>query len=298
MRKICVLLMMFILISLSYAGVLSSVKGEISDSKKKVKIEKVKITIESLRVKTIKYTLYTDSKGGFYKTGLQPGVYAITYEKEGYIPKRKVVRIGIAETVDLSNSLDAIKSATNAPKNKNREAINALNKGKYDSALKLFTELSNNNPKNPVYYFYIGLINEKLKNYDKAIEFYKKSLEIKKDFSFSLQKLGTLYAKKGDFKKAINFYKKAIDAGSGDIDIYYNYGVCQINLGDSIKAKDYMEKVIKLDPGYADAYYQLGLIYLNLGDMGKAKEFLNKFIKMDPKNKNVQLAQQILKSLK
>ncbi len=289
----------FILISFfSYSGVLSAVRGEITDSKTKEKIEKVKITIESLRVKNLKYTVFTNKKGIVYKSGLQPGVYSITYEKKGYIPRRRVIRIGISETEDIGISLDPIEEVKELPENEIKKALNTFEKGDYEEAIKRFSNLLEKEKNNPVYYFYIALSYEKLNDTDKAIEFYRKSLSIKPDFTFSLQKLGTLYAKKSEFKKAIEYYERAIKGGEADADTYYNLGVCYINTGDNKNAKKAMEKAVELDPNYSDAYYQLGLIYLGLGNIDKAKEYLSKFIKMDPDNKNIPTAKAILKNLK
>ncbi len=297
MRKANLFFLLFIISGILFGGVLSAVRGEISDSKSGKKIEKVKITIESLKVKNLKYTVFTDKKGSFYKSGLQPGVYSITYEKKGFLPKRRVVRVGISETVNVSTSLEPVEEAA-LPENEVKKALDTFENGKYKDAIEKFTKLKEKEPKNPVYYFYIALSYERLKNTDKAIEYYQKSLEVKPDFTFSLQKLGTLYAKKGDFSKAIEYYKKAVEKGDSDADTYYNFGVCYINLGDNKSAKKIMEKVIELDPNYSDAYYQLGIIYLGLGDMQKAKEYLTKFIEMDPDSKNARIAKSVLKSIK
>jgi tetratricopeptide (TPR) repeat protein len=297
MKKISVILV-FYLISYLSAGVLSSIKGDVQNAKEKIKIEKVKITIESFKIKNMKYVVYTDKKGFFYKTGLQPGMYSITYEKGGFLPKKRVVRIGISENINVSIKLDPVDSSNNIPEGKMKTAINDLNKGKYKESLKLFFALAKKNPQNPVYYFYMGLNYEKINNINEAIKSYERSLEIKEDFAFSLRKLGTLYAKKGNYNKAVKYYKAVIAQGEIDAEIYYNFGVCYINLGKNKEAKDAMEQVIKLDSDYSEAYYQLGLIYLGLGDMKKTKEMLNGFIKISSNKKNVETAKSILKSLK
>ncbi len=280
-----------------FSGIMGAVKGTVKEKESKTPIEGVKVKIENLKVKNINYTVETNSKGEFYKSGLQPGLYSLVYEKEGFVPVRKVVRVGINETINETIFLEKV-SLSSETESKLKKAIDVFNKGKYKEAVKFFKSLLEEDSKNPILYFYIGFSYKKIGNIDSAIENFKKSIEIKPDFSFSLKELGTIYAKKGDFKKAMEFYKKAIDAGGGDADTLYNYGVCAINLGENSVAKLAMEKVIKIDPNYSDAYYQLGLIYLGVGDMKKAKEMLERFIELEPESNNSQTAKEILKSLK
>jgi tetratricopeptide (TPR) repeat protein len=47
-------------------------------------------------------------------------------------------------------------------------------------------------------------------DYDKAIDYCKKSIEMKPDYQEAYDYMGLIYGKKGDFEKAISWYKKAI----------------------------------------------------------------------------------------
>ncbi len=298
MKKFVSIILLILSISnFSFSGVMGAIKGVVKDKKTGKPIAEVKVTIKSIKIKNLNYTLSTDKKGYFYKTGLQPGMYVLTFEKEGYIPFRKMERVPISETVNVSILLEKLSLAANG-KSKIKEALSYFEKKDYKKAYEAFLKISEEAPDNPVYYFYLGLSSERLGKIEDAIKYYEESLKLKENFAFSLQKLGTLYARKGDFGKAMEYYKRAINSGGGDANTYYNFGICAINMGNNDIAKNAMEKVLEIDPNYSDAYYQLGLVYLGLGNMSKAKEMLERFIKIDPENPNVQTAKEILKSLK
>lgn len=58
-----------------------------------------------------------------------------------------------------------------------------------------------------------GRVFEEIEDYDKAIEYYKKAIEVKNDHSFSYVYIGDIYlAKLNDEAKAVEWYNKAIEA--------------------------------------------------------------------------------------
>jgi tetratricopeptide (TPR) repeat protein len=54
------------------------------------------------------------------------------------------------------------------------------------------------------------------RDYDRAVEFYKKTLDLNPGFPMALRELGTVYAMKGLFEEAVSTLEKATDISSGD----------------------------------------------------------------------------------
>jgi tetratricopeptide (TPR) repeat protein len=277
------------------AGILNSIRGTITDSETGQPIPGVKITLSA---STLRYETITDDKGFVYKTGLETATYEIKFEKDGYIPGTSSFRLAISETRDISTQLKPLKQVIPLQKvSLMKKGVELINTGKYADAVTTLTEAITATPNNPLLYYYRGFAVEKGGDSDKALEDFKKSLELDPDFLLSLAEAGKISAKKKDLENAVIYYKKAYDLGTKDVLSLYNYGVCLFNLGNNDEATKVFEKLISFDPNYPDAYYQLGIIYMGTGDNAKAKEFLEKFIAMDPTNENVSVAKEILSAL-
>lgn len=291
------LLIAFIFTVSLFSTTTGAIEGYVTNAQTGDVISQAKITIVSAKSEAMRYELYSDKKGHFYKGGLVPGFYNITVEKEGYLPVSDSVRVSLGDTPVMAIKLESVESLVPQSVKTLDQGMKLIDAGKYDEAIEKFTNAISADQSNPVYYYYRGVSLEKSGNIDKALEDYQESIELKPNFILSISRTGNLYAKKKDFEKAIEFYKKAIEAGEQDITTYYNYGVCLLNLGNGEEARNVFEKLLSMDANYSDAYYRLGIIYIGLGDPAKAKECLQKFIEMDPENTNAEIAREILKSL-
>jgi tetratricopeptide (TPR) repeat protein len=295
-RKSVVIILAFSLAAL-WGQTTGAVKGTIRDAKTEVPLQGVKITIVSSVSQTLIYELRSNKKGHFYRSGLAPGAYKATFEKDGYIPLGTSIKVNLSVTVEVEIKLEPVKSIVSDSANLIKRGRDLLNAGKYEEAIIKLSESISADPSNPVYYYYRAIAFERSENSEKAVEDYQKAVELKPDFTLPLSRAGIIFAKKGDFEKAVEFYKKATDLGHKDPETFYNYGGCLMNLGKNPEAKVVFEQLLTLDPNYSDAFYQLGIISIGLGETEKAKEFLQKFIEMDPENKSASLAKEILKSL-
>ncbi|MCP5102317.1 MAG: tetratricopeptide repeat protein [bacterium] len=295
--KVFLVFLLVVMFSLPLqSSVLCSVKGIISDQESGGPLPGVNVT---LTFASLKYELTTDKKGYFYKSGLKNGIYQVKYEKDGYIPTIYNFRLRVSEKKDISFQLKALQvvQPVKAKKSIMKKGVELLNAGKYAEAVKKLTEAAEESPENPLIYYYRGFSFDKSGDPGKALDDYKKSLQLDPDLLISLSEVGKIYAKKGDLNNAVKHYKKAYDLDTKDILSLYNYAVCLINLGKNDEALKVLEKLLTVDPKYADAFYQLGIIYLGTNDNAKAKEYLQKFIEMDPENSNVAVAKEIIKTL-
>ena len=282
------------------AAITGSVDGTVKDMASGQPVPGVKITLVSAKTESLSFELSTDEKGHFYKSGLVPGIYKMTLEKEGYVPQGGSIRVVLDETTRLELRLEPAKGdeVAGSAASKTVAAGSALiNAGKYDEAIAKLAEAIGQLPNNPVPYYYRGLAYERTGKSDEALQDYQKAIELKPDFILPHSRSGIIWARKGDYQKASEFYRKALDRGDQDPTTLYNLGVCLTNLGKSDEARPVFEQLLAKDPEYSDGYYQLGILCLSSGETARAKELLGTFILKDPENKNAALAKEILKSL-
>ncbi len=277
-----------------------AVDGVVKDAATDQLLEGVKIAMVYSKSETMAYSLVSDKKGHFYKSGLVPGTYSLTFEKDGYVPQSGSVRAvpGLATPMDIRMEPGSGAASGGASAGKLMSAGSALLEArKYDEAVAAFSDAIAKAPSEAVLHYYRGFALERSGKNDQALEDYAKAIELKPDFILPLTRSGIILARKLDHEKASEFYKKAVDLKSQDPETLYNYGVCLVLTGKKEEAREAFERLLALDPFYADGYYQLGIVFLGSGDSAKAKALLQKFVELDPENPNAPLAKEILKSL-
>jgi tetratricopeptide (TPR) repeat protein len=108
----------------------------------------------------------------------------------------------------------------------------------------------------------IGSTFMKEKNYEKAIEFLNKAVEMDDNFAFAWDNLGLSYRRSGQFEKAVEAYKKSLKADPNGKTPMMNLGVAYESLkkyDDAVVAYDNYIKHLKDDP---EGYYGLSRIYM------------------------------------
>ena len=122
-------------------------------------------------------------------------------------------------------------------------------------------------------------------NYDKAIETYKKAIEIRPDYANAYFNMGLSYVKKGNYDKVIEAYKKCIEYEPENARAYYLIGWSYGNKGNYDKAIEAYKKAIEIKPDNANAYYYIGKTnYIDLGKTEESKYYFNKVIELGEDN--------------
>ena len=137
-----------------------------------------------------------------------------------------------------------------------------------------------------------------LGDYQKAIEYHKKALEIAKRIGNTVDQarcctnLGTMYLELGDYQKVREYIQRALDLTKSIKDIFTlsdlsrQFGVLFRILGDYQKAIEYHDKALEIAKRIGDAvgesfcYRSLGLEYGHLRDYQKAIEYHDKALEI------------------
>ncbi len=159
-----------------------------------------------------------------------------------------------------------------------------------------------------------------LKDFKKALKYYKAILEAEPFISENNYNLGCIYHYTKDYKNAEKFYSYALQADNQNIsainnlgDLYYetkniDEAVKLFNMAISINPlhpeayhhlgvinreifKDYelsvlyLKKALRIHPNYILNSFQLAMTYKEMGETSKAVEFLNNCLKLNPNYK-------------
>ena len=75
----------------------------------------------------------------------------------------------------------------------------------------------------------------------------------------------------GDYKRAVEFYRRAIELEPANARTFYNLSLALARLGDRAAERDALEKAVAVDPNLAPAHNQLGLIHMAEGRASSAE---------------------------
>jgi len=121
-----------------------------------------------------------------------------------------------------------------------------------------------------------------LHQYDEAIRYYKKTLEIDPKNKLVINMLGYSYAQKGEFKEAISWLEKYIKIAPDEPNPYDSLGEIYLYLGEYKKAEKLFKKAVKVNEDFYQSWNHLANVYLDRGQYEQARELFQKTLKQVP----------------
>ena len=125
--------------------------------------------------------------------------------------------------------------------------------------------------------------------YDKAIEIFKKAVELNPNEYLNWQWLGRSYYERysdGDEENALNSLLKAVELNPNDDSNWYWLGISYGMNSQYDKEKESFLKATELNPNNADNWYKLGISYFNDKQYDKAIESFSKAVELNPNDDN------------
>jgi tetratricopeptide (TPR) repeat protein len=293
-------------------------KGMVVDAKDQP-LDAVKITIEFKEGISRKYEVKTNKKGEFIQIGLTPGQYKVTAEKDK-LAQAFDARVRLGETTEVRFKL-APGAGTTASKEAAEkgakikglfdEGVIASKAGDNDGAIAKFSEALALLPECYDCLYNIGFAYTQKKEYEKAEEAFKKSLEIKADYIEAYNGLATVYNAQKKFADAAEASNKAAElqtaaaaaspggiGGAANVDVLYNQGVILWNSGKAGEAQKKFQEVLAINPNHADSHYQLAMTFVNQGKLAEAAAEFETYIKLAPDGQYAAQAKAIAAQLK
>ena len=160
--------------------------------------------------------------------------------------------------------------------------VTLFNNGKLRQSLSESSQLLETFPNSIVLCNISGASSAGLKQFDAAIKYYKKALEIKPDYAEAYYNMGIALKDNGDLDAAINSYKKALEIKSDYVGAYFNTGNILKDTGDLEAAIDNYKKALEIKPDYAEAYNNIGLVLKDKGDLEEAINSYKKALEIKP----------------
>ncbi|MGB2697379.1 MAG: tetratricopeptide repeat protein [Candidatus Zixiibacteriota bacterium] len=155
--------------------------------------------------------------------------------------------------------------------------------GQFDEAAEQFSKAIELYPAKASYYeglgfayYMTGRLDESIHNYGKA-----KKLSPKEFSTYHLHyyQLGRFYTGEGSPERAVQSYKKSLELKSDFVEACHDLAALYFSMDQINEALHYFEKALEIRPDYAPAHYGLGVIYIKKNLHQKAAEHLRQHLR-------------------
>lgn len=131
----------------------------------------------------------------------------------------------------------------------------------------------------PVYLYHTGRIAFKLNDYTEAEQILLKVIDLNPDMDKAYTRLGQLHENCGNYEKAQEYYFKSVKIKPTSW-VWSLLGVIQMRFNLIIMARESFNQALQIDPNYQEAYYNLALTYVE-DEPNKAISLFHKAVELD-----------------
>ncbi|KKN63925.1 hypothetical protein LCGC14_0496980 [marine sediment metagenome] len=155
----------------------------------------------------------------------------------------------------------------------------------YNEAIEYFGKAVEIDPNDKHSWFYQGMCFFKIEEFNQSIQCYQKVLEIDSNDKQVWFYKGLSFYRLERYNNSIECYNSALESNPKDSQIWFYKGVSSHLLNDYEYALECFNKVIKFDPEFLDAWNKKAVVYYDLEEFPKAIVCCEKVIKIEPNNK-------------
>lgn len=143
------------------------------------------------------------------------------------------------------------KGTSNGVNEKLQQALVLQNSGQLDAAASLYREVIDEDPKSPVAFFNLGVIEHTEGRTKEAAADYTEVLSLDPRYMPALFNLAILRAEEGDTTSAISLYRRVIAVNPDQASALLNLGILLLQDGQEAEASELINRAIVLNPSLA-----------------------------------------------
>ena len=152
----------------------------------------------------------------------------------------------------------------------------------FDKVVALLQDILRQDPQVIDAWFMLGTQHLTHNEPDKAVQYFKKTLELKPDYDLAVFNLAQAYRRMGDDEAALAGFEHYLTLDPKDPFVHYQMGEIWLDRGDTARAEGLFRKALELDPQVAAAKNALGVMALQRGDEVTAERLIKEAIATKP----------------
>lgn len=157
-------------------------------------------------------------------------------------------------------------------------ALSHQKRGEKEKAVEGYRKIIEMDPMNVEAHTNLGVIYKDMGKLGQAVKEFQMVISMHPRHENAHNNLGVIFYIRENLKKAIQEFRKVLDINPKNKEAYINLGVIYKKRNQTGKAKKMFENALSIDLHSPEAYYNLGLISEESGDIKKAISCYQKFI--------------------
>lgn len=255
------------------------------------------------------FTATTDDRGRYSMIGLKAGSWKVTASAPGFQAQSGNVPIKTIGApmppVDFtlapgasgpSGALSGVNTKELQGELAKADAMVAAKD--YAGAIAAYEGMVAKVPALTALYLQIGGLYRNQKEYDKAIETYKKVPDGDANADKAKIETGMTLLEKNDLAGAEAALLAVAQSTSANKEVFYNLGEVKFAKGETEEAVKYYQRAADIDPNWGKPLFKLGLAKLQKADTAGTLEIMNKLIQVDPNSQEAAQAKALIEQLK
>lgn len=161
-------------------------------------------------------------------------------------------------------------------------ALSQLKEGNLHEAEHLYQRILSKWPDDVNALHFLGVVYQRLKQYDRAIAFINKALLFRPDYFDAHNNLAIIFQETGKIQEAVTAYEKALQLKPDSHQIYFNLGTLFEKNMQAKKAIDCYYEALRLNPRYTEAYINLANLFSDMGQSVLALRCYHQALEIKP----------------
>ncbi len=301
-------IMALLIAALPAAAQTGRIGGTVKDTEGKP-IKGATVVAENPASAPSSFTATTDDRGRYSMIGLKAGSWKITASAPGFTPSAGNVPI---KTIGAPMPPVDFNLAPGAPAGggalagvNTKELQGELAKADamvaakdYAGAIGIYEGMVAKVPALTALQLQIGNLYRAQKQYDQALDTYKKVPEGDANADKAKIEIGMTLLEKGDLAGAETTLSAMAETTSANKEVFYNLGEVKFAKGETDEAVKYYQRAADIDPNWGKPLFKLGLAKLQKADTPGTIEIMEKLIQVDPNSAEAAQAKALIEQLK
>ena len=156
------------------------------------------------------------------------------------------------------------------------EILKLIKKNNFIEAEKKCKDIKNKLDNNLQFFHIYGFVSFNLKDYDKAIELWKKTIKIDPNFVSGLNNIGNAFSKLQKFEEAIRYLNKSLEIKPDFFETHYTLSEIFFQKELHEKSLHHLNEAIKIKPDHLQSIKKKLKLLLKLNKKEETLKFLEK----------------------